>query len=293
MGLFARLFRRGDNEIQQSDDIFVPNSSIENPLSLIVLFNGKLSFNQHKLLKTLRKIDSSMKNISLQSSIEQIADGADIHAVFGKHIIKIVCFNSPCSAEILEPCIESSQKRQDFRQQVYHHQSHIMLYYVGFEEDLVEQYVALTQFAVGFEHSDMCALINAKAHQILATHVASALATEQKGVYLLRNCLPLFFIGFEEFNVDHFDGIWMRTYGADAFGFPDFAILANSYEDGEKYMNMFNNLLLSLRDSGAMIRAGHTTEDTEGKKMLLRNPLVQESFLQNGGMVLVMEYFVE
>ncbi|MCO6555415.1 MAG: hypothetical protein J6572_10435 [Gilliamella sp.] len=172
MGLFSRLFRRDDNEIQQSDDIFVPNSSIENPLSLIVLFNGKLSFNQHKLLKTLRKIDSSMKNIRLQSSIEQIADGADIHAVFGKHIIKIVCFNSPCSAEILEPCIESSQKRQDFRQQVYHHQSHIILYYVGFEEDLVEQYVALTQFAVGFEHSDMCALINAKAHQILATHVA-------------------------------------------------------------------------------------------------------------------------
>ncbi|NUF50126.1 DUF4261 domain-containing protein [Gilliamella sp. ESL0250] len=293
MSLFSRLFSRWDNKIRQSDDILVANSSIENPLSLVVLFNDNLSFNRHKLLKTLRKVDSSMKNIRLPSSIEQITDGADTLVAWGQHIIKIVGFNAPCPSEILQPCIENSQNTQELKQQVSNHQSHVILYYVGFEEDLVEQYVALTQFAVGFEYCDMSALINAKAHQILATHVASALANEQQGVYLLRNCLPLFFIGFVEFNVDHFDGVWMRTYGADAFGLPDLAILANSYEDSEKYMNMFNNLLLYLRDSGAAIQAGHTTEDTEGKKMLLRSPSAQESFLQNGGMVLVMEYLVE
>ncbi|OCG60726.1 hypothetical protein A9G41_00240 [Gilliamella sp. Nev5-1] len=234
-----------------------------------------------------------MPNAKCQMPYGKLGDGCYALFEWENHVIKLIGINALYPADVLEICVAPAHYSQDIKDQVRENNSYIILYYTGYEKDILEQYVALTQFAVGFEHCDMSALINAKAHQILATHVASALANEQKGVYLLRNCLPLFFIGFVKFNVDRFDGVWMRTYGADVFGLPDLAILANSHEDSEKYMNMFNNLLLYLRDSGASIQAGHTTEDTEGKKMLLRSPSAQESFLQNGGMVLVMEYLVE
>jgi len=84
-------------------------------------------------------------------------------------------------------------------------------------------------------------------------------------------------------------GVWMRTYGSDAFGLPDFAALATGHHEGQRYMDIFNNVLGYLIQSGAQMEAGHTMQIGETEFMRLREPAEAEYYLQGPGPVLVAE----
>jgi hypothetical protein len=288
MNIFSRLFGK-KSKLQQADEALIENPNIQAPLALSIVFKGQFYLDQDNLLKQLRSIDSSMKNIRCQMPYGKLDDGC--YALFGwkNHVIKLIGINAPYPADVLEICVTPAHYSQDIKDQVRENDSYIILYYTGYEKNILEQYLALTRFAASFEPFNGLALINGKGHSSLPIKVIRQLATEKGGIEGLCHCLPMFYCGFVKYEIENVKGVWMRTYGADAFGLPDFAVLANSHDEGVYYFDMFSNILQYLRDSGTTMASGDTMEVGDNKMMSLRTPRDDESFLKDEGYVLVVE----
>ena len=288
MGLFSRLFGK-KSESKQMDNSIVPNPDIDSAVSLSIVFKGALNIDNDKLLTKLKSIDPTIKDIRYEIPFGQLEEGICILVSWGKHIIRIFGLNAPYPKDVLELCVTPASYNQEIKQQIYESDSHLLLYYVGYEQDVLEQYLALTHLAACFEQFNALAVINEVAHTSLPVNFINALASENDGLTTLVACLPLLFCGFVKYEIENIKGIWMRTYGANKFGLPNFAALANSYEESEYYFDMFSNILNYLRQSQATMNPGDTMEMGDNRMMSLRAPQDDEYFLKDQGDLLVIE----
>ncbi|GKX54154.1 hypothetical protein SOASR030_02660 [Leminorella grimontii] len=289
MSILSRFFGRRDEKESQSLAELVANPNQENSLSLQVVFSGSLSIDESKLEQTLRGFDSSMKQARCQRDPEL----GDFFALvgWGKHVVRMVGFNAPFPAEHLEKCVGPSHYGAEMKEQVRANESHVLLWYAGYDDNVLEQYIALALVAGALERFGALAVLNESAYTSLPAGVLGEMAAAKDGADILRYGLPLtmLFCGFVKYEVEGVDGVWMRTYGANGFGLPDFAVLASGHEEGQKYSDIFSNILRYLLDSGAEMVAGHTMEVAQGQVMKLREPAESEYFLDGPGTVLVAE----
>ena len=288
MGIFSRFFAK-KTESKQMDNSIVPNPDIENAISVSIVFSGALNINNDELLAKLKSIDPTIKDIRYETPFGQLEEGMCILVSWGKHVIRVFGLNAPYPKAVLETCVAPASYSQEIKQQVYESDSHLLLYYVGYEQNVLEQYLALTRLAVCFEQFNALAVINEDAHTSLPINFINALASEKDGLTTLGECLPLLFCGFVKYEIENIKGIWMRTYGANKFGLPNFAALANSYEESEYYFDMFSNILNYLRQSQATMNPGDTMEMGDNRMMSLRAPQDEEYFLKDQGDLLVIE----
>ncbi|OTQ75511.1 MULTISPECIES: DUF4261 domain-containing protein [unclassified Gilliamella] len=288
MGIFSRFFAK-KTESKQMDNSIVPNPDIENAISVSIVFSGALNINNDELLAKLKSIDPTIKDIRYETPFGQLEEGMCILVSWGKHVIRIFGLNAPYPKAVLETCVAPASYSQEIKQQVYESDSHLLLYYVGYEQNVLEQYLALTRLAVCFEQFNALAVINEDAHTSLPVNFINSLASEKDGLTTLGECLPLLFCGFVKYEIENIKGIWMRTYGANKFGIPNFAALANSYEESEYYFDMFSNILNYLRQSQATMNPGDTMEMGDNRMMSLRAPQDEEYFLKDQGDLLVIE----
>ena len=288
MGIFSRFFGK-KTESKQMDNSIVPNPDIENAVSLSVVFSGVLNINNDELLAKLKSINPIIKDIRYETPFGKLEEGMSILVSWGKHVIRIVGLNAPYPKAVLETCVTPASYSQEIKQQVYESDSHLLLYYVGYEQDVLEQYLALTRLVACFEQFNALAVINEDAHTSLPVNFINSLASEKDGLATLGECLPLLFCGFVKYEIENIKGIWMRTYGANKFGLPNFAALANSYEESEYYFDMFSNILNYLRQSQATMNPGDTMEMGDNRMMSLRAPQDDEYFLKDQGDLLVIE----
>ena len=288
MGIFSRFFAK-KTESKQMDNSIVPNPDIENAISVSIVFSGALNINNDELLAKLKSIDPTIKDIRYETPFGQLEEGMCILVSWGKHVIRIFGLNAPYPKAVLETCVAPASYSQEIKQQVYESDSHLLLYYVGYEQNVLEQYLALTRLAVCFEQFNALAVINEDAHTSLPVNFINSLASEKDGLTTLGECLPLLFCGFVKYEIENIKGIWMRTYGANKFGLPNFAALANSYEESEYYFDMFSNILNYLRQSQATMNPGDTMEMGDNRMMSLRAPQDEEYFLKDQGDLLVIE----
>ena len=280
MSLFARLFGKKSK---------VENTNIKQSIGLSVVFKGSLNFDKDKLLDKLRFLDSSITNVDYETPAGDLEQGVFALVSWGKHVVRLIGFNTPFPADVLETCVAPAHYSQDIKDQIRKNDSHIILYYKGNDEDVLEQYLALSRLAACFDEFNALAVINEDAHSSLPTNVLSDLLSDENSAKSLCDCLPLFFCGFVKYILEDAKGVWMRTYNADAFGMPDFAVLANNHDEGSYYFDMFGNILLYLRQSGATMNPGDTMEIGDNKMLSLRAPQEDEYFLKDKGNVLVVE----
>ena len=280
MSLFARLFGKKSK---------VENTNIKQSIGLSVVFKGSLNFDKDKLLDKLRFLDSSITNVDYETPAGDLEQGVFALVSWGKHVVRLIGFNEPFPADVLETCVAPAHYSQDIKDQIRKNDSHVILYYKGNDEDALEQYLALSRLAACFDEFNALAVINENAHSSLPTNVLSDLLSDENSAKSLCDCLPLFFCGFVKYILEDAKGVWMRTYNADAFGLPDFAVLANNHDEGSYYFDMFGNILSYLRQSGATMNPGDTMEIGDNKMLLLRAPQEDEYFLKDKGNVLVVE----
>ena len=280
MSLFARLFGKKSK---------VENTNIKQSIGLSVVFKGPLNFDKDKVLDKLRFLDSSITNVDYETPAGDLEQGVFALVSWGKHVVRLIGFNTPFPADVLETCVAPAHYSQDIKDQIRKNDSHIILYYKGNDEDVLEQYLALSRLAACFDEFNALAVINEDAHSSLPTNVLSDLLSDENSAKSLCDCLPLFFCGFVKYILEDAKGVWMRTYNADAFGLPDFAVLANNHDEGSYYFDMFGNILSYLRQSGATMNPGDTMEIGDNKMLSLRAPQEDEYFLKDKGNVLVVE----
>ena len=288
MGIFSRFFAK-KTESKQMDNLIVPNPDIDNAISVSIVFSGALNINNDELLAKLKSIDTTIKDIRYETPFGQLEEGICILVSWGKHVIRIFGLNASYPKAVLETCVAPASYSQEIKQQVYESDSHLLLYYVGYEQNVLEQYLALTRLAACFEKFNALAVINEDAHTSLPVNFINSLASEKDGLTTLGECLPLLFCGFVKYEIENIKGIWMRTYGANKFGLPNFAALANSYEESEYYFDMFSNILNYLLQSQATMNPGDTMEMGDNRMMSLRAPQDEEYFLKDQGDLLVIE----
>ncbi|WP_334326818.1 DUF4261 domain-containing protein [Gilliamella apicola] len=288
MGIFSRFLGK-KSESKQMDNSIVANPDIDSPVGLTIVFKGALDINNDILLTQFKSIDPTIKDIRYEIPFGQLEEGICLLVSWGKHVIRIYGLNAPYPKDVLELCVTPANYSQEIKQQIYESDSHLLLYYVGYEQDVLEQYLALTHLAACFEQFNALAVINEVAHTSLPVNFINALASENDGLSTLGACLPLLFCGFVKYEIENIKGIWMRTYGANIFGLPNFAVLANSYEESDYYFDMFSNILNYLRQSKATMNPGDTMEMDENRMMSLRVPKDDEYFLKDQGDLLVIE----
>lgn len=286
MSIFSRFF--GRNEESADSAALLANPDIAQPLSLQVLFAEPLAITEAALADALRAYHPTMA----KARAEIAPNMPEFLGMAGwdKHVVRLVGFNAPYPKDALEACVAPSHYPAAMKDEVRAHASHIILYYAGFETDPLEQYVALAAVAGALTGFKALAVLNEHAHTSLPAGVFAAESLGEETMDLLRTLpLNMLYCGFVKYEVEGVQGVWMRTYGGDAFGLPDFAALAAGHDEGEVYSTTFNNIMSYMLESGAELAAGHTMQIGEDAYMKLREPAKEEYFLDGPGQVLVAE----
>ncbi|MCZ8398401.1 DUF4261 domain-containing protein [Achromobacter ruhlandii] len=286
MSIFSRFFGRSESP---ADAVaLTANPDMKDGPSLQVVFAAPLASRAEALTAALRAYHPEMR----EARAEIEPDMPELLALvgWGKHVVRVVGFNAPFPQDALEACVAPAHYPAEVKEQVRNHASHALLYYAGFEEDPLEQYVALAAVAGALTELQAVAVLNEDAHTSLPAAVFSRESMGDESLELLRSLpLNMLYCGFVKYEVEGTQGVWMRTYGAGRFGLQDFAVLAEGHHQGEQYSNMFNNIMAYQLDSGAELAAGHTMQIGEARYMKLREPLEAEYFLHGPGAVLVTE----
>ena len=81
----------------------------------------------------------------------------------------------------------------------------------------------------------------------------------------------------------------MRTFGAHLLGLPDFAALAEGHHEGQRYFDIFESILRYLRNSGAHLAPGHTSQVGANEFVRFRERAKDEAFLKADGELFVVE----
>ncbi|HKB05566.1 MAG TPA: DUF4261 domain-containing protein [Gemmataceae bacterium] len=269
----------------------VYNAKLEDPACLQVLFDTPPNWRTADLMRPLREYDPTMSRATFEvghaGDDNQAAYGL---AAWGKHVVRFLAFDAPIPATVLECCVDPAHYKQAMKQRARASRAHALLYYGGYEKDVLENYVALAAVAGALAGFDASVVTNESGHSSLPAGVLVPGQTDGDQMELLRS-LPLLhlYCGFVKYEVKGVDGVWMRSYGADKFGLPDLAFLADGHQQGEDTFEIFSNILGYLRESGAELAAGHTMQVGPDMFVRLREREKGEYFLESEGDLFVLE----
>jgi hypothetical protein len=207
---------------------------------------------------------------------------------WGKHIVRCVGFDAPMPSQSVEACVAPSHYPQELKERARAHQAHILLYYAGYDESPLEQYVALAATAGVLGRLGAIMILNESGH---TSFPAAALSdVDVDAMQLLRHLPPpILYCGFVKHEVQGIAGVWMRTYGAPRLGLPDMAAHAEGHHEGQRYFDTFNTVFVYLLKSRARLAPGHTMQVGDDEYLRVRAPHASEHFLQSDGEMLVAE----
>jgi Domain of unknown function (DUF4261) len=254
MGFFDRLMGRQKASGSQER---------ETPLSLQLLFPGRLRLNVNTVGGTLRGFDPSLAKVRFEVDPQAgTAMGAEVSvARWERHVVQVVAFGEQMPSSVVELCVAPAHYGAALKAQARAHASHALLFYVGEEKDPLERYVALALVAVALAKEEGALVVmNESAH---TSFPAQALIPEEGEDLLgLLRTMPLtaLYVGFVKLEVPGEKGVWMRTYGAGKMGLPDLVWHARSHDEAHDTFELFSGLLEYLRASGARFADGHTAE---------------------------------
>lgn len=288
MGLFDRFF--GRKETGDAGSGLTANPNIEGSLSLQVVFPATLALDPAALTQALRSYHKELSRASCELDPQTIAQGTPFGLVgWGRHVIRLVGFTAPLPPTVLEACVGPSHYGPEVKEQVRRTQSHVLLYYVGYETKPVEQYVALAAVAGTLATAGAVAVLNETAHTSLPIGVLAPAAAPNMLGHLRALPLLMLYAGFVKGEVPGVPGVWLRTYGCPELGLTDLAMRIPGHEYAEQTFEMFEQLLDYLRTSGATFVAGNTSQVGEDEFLRFRAPRPDEPFLPDDESLLVVE----
>ncbi|WP_224364435.1 hypothetical protein [Hyalangium versicolor] len=282
MGFFDRLF--GWHKVSG------PPRRVS-PLSLQLLFPSKLRLDAQALTEALRGFHPSLSQARFEpDSRASTAMGAEVGvARWEKHAVQVVLFGVRMPTPTLEQCVAPAHYSAELKTQARAHTAHALLFYVGEEQDPLEQYVALALVAVALAKQGAILVLNESAHTSFPTH--PLLPDKDEDLLDLLRTMPLtaLYVGFVKLQVPGVEGVWLRTYGAPRMGLPDLAWHARNETEAYDTFELFSGLLEYLRKTGARFAKGHTAE-WQRRHVKIRGPRWRErKFLDSPGTLFVLE----
>jgi hypothetical protein len=210
---------------------------------------------------------------------------------WGPHVIKVVGFEAPMPASVLDRTVKVSHYAPEYKEAAYRHVAHVRLHYAGYEGNVLEQFVALAATAAALAQFGATVTLNENAHTSIPA--AALLPHEEDAGDTLRSMrslpIPLIYAGMVVIEPEG-EGIWVRTYGCSAFSLPDLVIRPLADDQGPAIFHLFSNVLAHMRETGQTFLPGDIVQAGDGLSLRVREPAPHEWFLQaEGGRLLVLE----
>lgn len=296
MGLAERFTGQADPDRSPSD--LVPNPAIERGPSYQMLFLSKLELDADAVAQAIRAYHPSLAqaqcellDVELEDAPTEEAGSLIGLAGWGNHVIKLVGFNIPIPQNVFDACVRPAHFSQQLKEDAQQHQSHLILYYTGYESDPLEQYVAMTVVAAALARFDGVLLLNEAARSAFPAAALLVDEPDNDSMELLRSMpIPLLYGGFVKIEIEDQPGVWMRTFGNRLLNLPDLSYKAEGHHEGSETFDLFANMLAYVRESGSTFAAGHTMQVGGDLFLKLRGPnLPDEWFLESDGQMLVTE----
>ena len=295
--LLDRFFGRGVPKLGEPP---VANPRHADPVGLQLLFDVPLALDAGEVQKALRDYHAEMAGATAElyfvppSDKPPSPDGDPAAmGLFGwdRHVVKVVAFTSPMPADAVKACVQPAHFDPQFTRLAYVHKSHVMLYYAGYENDPLEQYVALAAAAGALAYFGGSFVLNETARTAIPAPVLHPHEEDNGDMLGALRKLPLLVIycGFVHFEVEGVPGVWMRTYGCHRFGLPDFALRADDGKQLQFAFELFNNLLAYARKTGAEFASGSRFQLADDLFYRLRARTADEWYLDSEGEMLVAE----
>jgi hypothetical protein len=289
MSVFNRFF--GKRESDDGPDDLVADPKKENGPALQVLFADAFTLDPAAVTRAMRAYHPSMANGRCELADELNQEGKIFGlAGWGEQVIQLVGFDLPMPKEVVELCVAPAHYGQPLKERARMHQSHLLLWYAGQEESVVEQFVALAAFAGVLERFGAVAVLNESAHTSFPAAALSGEGIEGDIMELLRTLpLPILYCGFVKYNIPNDTHVWMRTYGAHVLDLPDFAAYTNGHHEGQRYFDMFGSIMRYMLNTGRRLAAGHTMQIGSNDYLRCRAPTKDEPWLESKGEMLVVD----
>jgi hypothetical protein len=290
VSIFSRFFGRKEADDSAGEPL-VANPDIKHPLSLQVLFPDAWHMDCDRLAEALRSYHSSMSGVRCEIDPELMRDGRVFGMVgWGMHVIRLVGFDVPYPADILEACVAPSHYPQELKQRARSHKAHVILYYAGREASPFEQYIALAATAGVLARLGAIVILNESGHTSFPAAALSGSDCEGDIMDLLRELpLSILYCGFVKHEVEGIPGVWMRTYGAPLLGLPNFAAHASGHQEAQRYFDIFESIFRYLRETGARLAEKDTLQIDEEEYLRFRASREGEEFLARDAELLVVE----
>lgn len=292
MELAERFMGHGDPRVE-----LVANPDIERGQCYQLLFNGKLDLDEDALTLALRKYHPTLEKARAELmpvTLEEAAAGEANSVVglagWGPHVVKLVGFDIPIPPNVFETCVRPAHFSHQLKEDAKQHQSHLLLYYAGYDDDPLERYVALTVVASTLARFDGILLLNESARSAFPAEALLVDEPENDALDMLRAMpIPLLYGGFVKIEIEEEPGVWMRTFGNRLLNLPDLSFKADGHHQGSEMFDLFANMLAYLRESGSVFAPGHTMQIGDDLFMRLRARTDAEWYLESDGEMLVVE----
>jgi hypothetical protein len=205
--------------------------------------------------------------------------------------VKVVAFAAPLPVSTVERCVQPAHYDPETKEEAYRHGAHVILFYAGYELDPFEQHVALAAVSAALARFGAIVTMNETASTSVPSAALLPHEEDQGDTLAAIRALPLpfLFVGFVKVEVQGEPGVWMRTYGCQAFKLPNLALHAEGHHQGSATFTLFGNMLAYLRSSGKTFAAGDTMNVGDGMFLRLRERTEQEWFLESEGGMFVVE----
>jgi hypothetical protein len=304
MDLLDRFFGRGTPRPGGDP---VANPALENPLALQALFDAPLDLDADAVALALRSYHPDLAAATAELMVVPREGAPEGHPEndsppallgligWGNHVVKLIGFNAPMPAEVVERCVRAAHYDQETKEVAYRNAAHVLLYYAGYDPDPLEQYVALAAVAGVLARFGSVVTLNEHARTSVPSAALLPHPEDADDMLTALRTLPIPFLfgGFVKLEVEGEPGVWMRTYGNGLLGLPDLAIRAEGHHEGQTVFFLFSNMLGYLLESGKSFAPGHTMQVGPDTYLRLRDRSEAEWFLEADGEMLVAERITE
>lgn len=295
MGIFSRLFGYSNKIISQQAKIsaskneqIIANSQLIDHLVFSILYNESSYFDVYKFSNVLQ--DQLAKLVECHISVLPMLDSKQLLIGWGQHVIELTYLTERISQETLAICVEPAAYSQDEKLLAYKHSGYIRLRYVGYEVNALQQYIALTCVAIALDELKATTIINERAHTSLPIAHFLNIAEIQRLDYIHSLPVLMLFCGFIKYQLPENGCYWLRTYGASRIGLPDFAVQMDPVKEVSFYYNTFLVVYRYISETQIQFNVGDNIHLNEDDTIYLRSATSDEFFLENEGLLLVMEF---
>jgi hypothetical protein len=202
---------------------------------------------------------------------------------WGKHVVKVMAFNSPMPSPPLSRTLAHTQfVPQQIKEVAGKHKAHWLFDYAGKEEHPTERFAATAMIVGAIANFGGIVALNEEARACIPASALQPENDDEDIMQVLRELpIPYLYGGFAKMELSDPPGaVWYRTFQNARFGLPNLA-MAGAHDSFTNTFQLFTALLKYLDQTKLEIAVGEKIRVDEDNYYQTRQPSEAEWYLDS------------